>query len=88
MWFVFDKPSETMFWMKGMRFPIDIVWVTDDLVVAGISPNLTPPATGTPDSHLPRYRSPGLVRYVLEINAGLAAEWGIAEGDRVEVGTR
>ena len=88
MWFVFDNPSEAMFWMKGMHFPIDIVWVTDNLVVAGVSPDLPHTATGTPDSNLPRYRSPGTVRYVLEINAGKAAELGITEGDSVTVESR
>ncbi len=33
MLFVFEKPGNQGFWMKGMRFPLDIVWLLDDQVV-------------------------------------------------------
>ena len=86
MWFDLAQTREASFWMRGMRFPIDIVWVTEELVVAGVAADLPPPSAGTSDADLPHYSSGAPVRYVLEINAGLAADLGIGPGDRVTVG--
>ncbi len=83
MWFVFAQPQVATFWMKEMQFPLDIVWVTDELQIAGVAADV--PAPGTPNSALPRYSSGIPVRYVLEINAGMAAELGIEPGDAVVV---
>ena len=47
-----------------------------------------PPAPGTLTADLPVYSSGGDVRYVLEINAGLAEELGIRPGDEVTVAPR
>jgi uncharacterized membrane protein (UPF0127 family) len=33
MLFVFDTPGQYGFWMKGMRFPLDILWIYDGQVV-------------------------------------------------------
>ena len=33
MLFVFDKPNTSGFWMKDMKFSIDIVWIRDDKVI-------------------------------------------------------
>lgn len=33
MLFVFDAPGEYAFWMKDMRFPIDIIWLKDNKIV-------------------------------------------------------
>ena len=85
MWFVFDQPRWATFWMRGVRFPIDIVWVTDELVVSGVASNVPPPEPGTPNSELPIYNSNVQVQYVLEINAGLAALHGVAPGAKVVV---
>jgi uncharacterized membrane protein (UPF0127 family) len=27
MLFVYEEPSKQSFWMKDMRFPIDIIWI-------------------------------------------------------------
>ena len=83
MWFDMGGTREATFWMRGMRFPIDIVWIADDLVVTGVAERLPFPEPGTPDSALPLYSSGVPIRYVLEINAGLAEELGIGEGSAV-----
>ncbi len=77
MWFDLAQTREASFWMRGMRIPIDIVWVTEELVVAGVAADLPPPSAGTSDADLPRYSSGAPVRY---------AELGIGPGDRVTVG--
>ena len=83
MWFDMGGTGNATFWMRGMRFPIDIVWISDDLVVTGVAERLPFPEPGTTDSALPTYSSGVPIRFVLEINAGLAEELGIGEGSVV-----
>lgn len=85
MWFDMAGTGSATFWMRGMRFSIDIVWISDDLVVTGVAERLPFPEPETPDSTLPHYSSGVPVRYVLEINAGLAEELGIGEGSIVSI---
>ena len=85
MWFDMGGTGNATFWMRGMRFPIDIVWISDEFVVTGVAEQLPFPEPGTPDSGLPRYSSGVPIRYVLEINAGLADELGIGEGSVVGI---
>ena len=80
MWFDMGGTGNATFWMRGMRFPIDIVWISDNLVVTGVAERLPFPEPGTTDSALPTYSSGVPIRFVLEINAGLAEELGIGEG--------
>lgn len=73
MLFVFGKPGTRGFWMKDMRFPIDIIWIDGDKVV-DVSPNVSP------DSYPQVFTSPFPADKVLEINAGLSQKFGIKEG--------
>ena len=88
MWFVFDRAAPRSFWMRGMRFPLDIVWVSDGYVVTGVAERVPHPEPGTPSRELPTYYSIVPARYVLEINAGLASELGIVPGSRITVAPR
>ena len=88
MWFDMDRTAPASFWMRGMEFPIDIIWVSESLRVTGMAERAPPPAPGTLTEDLPIYSSGGDVRYVLEINAGLAEELGIRPGDEVTVAPR
>ncbi len=83
MWFDMGGTGDATFWMRGMRFPIDIIWISDELVVTGVAEKLPFPEPGTRDSALPTYSSGVPIRFVLEINAGLAEELGIGEGSVV-----
>ena len=88
MWFDLGIERQAAFWMRGMRFPLDIVWVDADLRVVGVSTGVPAPASGTADAALPSY-SPGVpVRYVLELNAGVAAARSIVPGAQVRVTPR
>ena len=80
MLFVYGDYVKPAFWMKEMRFPIDIIWIKDRTVV-GLEQNVQPVATGR---DLPLYRPGGLVNYVLEVNAGYVEKYGISVGDKVE----
>jgi uncharacterized membrane protein (UPF0127 family) len=70
------------FWMKGMRFPLDMVWIGEDKKIAEITANV-PDQPGAPDEQLKRYSPASPVRYVLEINAGAAAQFSLAPGQQL-----
>jgi hypothetical protein len=68
MWFVFPSPDWHGFWMQGMNFPIDVVWVSPaHRVLSAIT--LHPCQAEPCRIHTP----PSPVAYVLEINAGAFA---------------
>ena len=84
MFFVFDSAGSQGFWMKDMKFAIDIVWIQGDRIV-GFKKNAQP----EPEKsmfNLTTYRPPTEVDKVLEINAGLVDQYGIGVGDKVEFG--
>ncbi|MBI2355676.1 MAG: DUF192 domain-containing protein [Candidatus Doudnabacteria bacterium] len=68
MLFVFDEPSRPGFWMKNMKFGIDIIWIRDSHVV-DISSNLEP-EPGREDYQLKLYQPTVEIDSVLEVNAG------------------
>jgi uncharacterized membrane protein (UPF0127 family) len=80
MLFVYRDHRQRTFWMKGMRFPLDIIWI-DRGRVTGIEPNAPVPSGGD----LPIYPSPGPADRVLEVRAGWAARHRAGRGDPVSV---
>ncbi len=82
MLFFFPEVDRHSFWMKGMTFALDIIWIRDGQVVYVVA-DVPPPHPGTPDSELPVYTPPAAANYVLEVPAGFAARWGIQAGSRV-----
>ncbi len=80
MLFLFDKPDYYSFWMKNMKFPIDIIFIKDDKVVS-IVENAKPQS----DTNPPIYQPEAPINRVLEINAGLSKKYNIKKGDRVEI---
>ena len=88
MLFVFDEAGRYSFWMKEMRFPLDLIWVDARCTVVDITSGAPPPvpgqsASGGP-SELPLYTPVTPVQYVLEVNGGETEAVGIRVGDRVE----
>jgi hypothetical protein len=80
MLFLFPTPQIQTFWMKGMNFPLDILWIREGRIV-GISPHVPPPPRML--RMLPRYSSPEPCDVVLEVRGGQAKRWGLAVGDSV-----
>jgi uncharacterized protein len=76
MLFILPKVEKEVFCMRGMRFPLDLIWIADGKVT-GITRNV--PATFP--GELP---SPGPVHYVLEVPGGFADKYGLKTGDRVQ----
>lgn len=83
MLFVLEKKDEQpIFWMKGMKFPIDIIWINDN-VVSEVTPNVPTVPQGLADSQIPRYSPRSRVDYVFEVPGGVCQKLGIKAGDSV-----
>jgi len=85
MLFIFGAGAVQTFWMKDMRFPLDMIWISGN-VVAGFTQNIPTPAPGTQLWQLPVYTSPVNTDKVLEVNAGTVAKYNIKAGDTVTIG--
>lgn len=83
MIFVFETPGVRTFWMKGMRFCIDIVWIADEKVIG--YENGVCPSPGVNDADLPRFSSQDTVDFVLEVPAGWMDEHDFDSGTPVKV---
>lgn len=81
MYFPMGDARRWLFWMKGMRFPIDIVWIADGKVV-DVSPNAPPPQKGQDPT---TFNPSDPADAVLEINAGQAEAYGIRPGADVRL---
>jgi uncharacterized membrane protein (UPF0127 family) len=81
MIFLFPVEAMRSFWMKNTRIPLDIFYFDQDLKLVSVSEN-TPPCRS---QRCPSYPSSGPAKYVLELNAGKAAELGVQAGDVLEL---
>ncbi len=79
MLFLFDTYSYPLFWMKDMQFPIDIIWIRDDMIV-GFLENV--PAFSN-ENELPRYTPPLPINRVLEVRAGFVKKHHLASQMKV-----
>ena len=77
MLFILDSTGEHFFWMKGMKFPIDLLFFGRDKKLIKILPNLLP------CEECPQYQAPADTAYALEVNGGLADILGIKKGDSI-----
>jgi len=73
--FIFEEDGHHAFWMKDMRFSIDILWLKADGEVVDIASNVAPETY--PQSFAPSIPA----RYVLELPAGFAERYTIEVGD-------
>ncbi|EKE20046.1 MAG: hypothetical protein ACD_8C00059G0008 [uncultured bacterium] len=73
MLFKFSNPGKHAFWMKDMKFPIDIIWIFENKIVH-LEKNVSPSLIGTLVS-LQDADS------VLEINAGMSDKLKLEIGD-------
>jgi uncharacterized membrane protein (UPF0127 family) len=87
MLFVFATGSVQTFWMSGMNFPLDMIWISGTTVV-GFTQDIPAPASGTQLWQLPIYSSPAGIGTdkVLEVNSGTVAKYNIKTGDTVTIG--
>lgn len=81
MLFVFDEPTSLSFWMKGMKIPIDIIWLKAGRVVDFI-PNVQP-EPGVPEADLKIYSPKEDADTVLEVAAGWSERHDLKVGDEL-----
>ena len=77
MIFPMDPPRGASFWMRNTVIPLDLIFVGTDGRISNIA------ADAIPYNEMPLV-STGLVKGVLELNGGRAAQLGIVAGDKVE----
>jgi len=79
MLYVYPLASFYTHSMKGMLFPLDIIWISADKKIADVITNVAP-------STYPEYQfvNDFFAQYVLEIPAGFFDKYHLALGDTVE----
>lgn len=82
MLFQFEKPDYYSFWMRDMKFPIDIIFLKDNRIVT-IHSSTQPPKSK--DDSLAIYKPEEPANAVFEINAGLAQKYGFKKGDELKI---
>ena len=85
MLFVFDKLAIHHFWMKGMLFPLDFVWIKSINKNQGVVVGVTENAPPLKIKNVQFYSPPEPVDLMLEIRAGLVSERGVKKGDVVRI---
>lgn len=72
--FAYSHKDTHGIWMKDMHFPIDIIWLDEELRVVDIEKDVSP------DTYPETFRPETPARYVLEVNAGFAEKHDVNIG--------
>ena len=80
MYFSYPRAGLYRFWMKGMRFAIDIVWIRDGRII-----DISADVPFEPGGNGPTVQPREAANAVLEVPAGYSAASGWRIGDRVRV---
>ena len=83
MLFLFSEEGRYGFWMKGMKIPIDIIWIRNNAIV-GMNEYVFP-EPDVPESKLTVYYPPEAVDSVLEVAAGRVQSLRAEVGDPVKM---
>lgn len=78
MLFVFNKKDTHSFWMKDMKFDLDMLWIAGDEIMQ-IDKNVSA-SKGINETKISKFP----VDKVLEINAGISDKIGVKVGDKVK----
>lgn len=76
MLFVENQPTSQCFWMKEMKFALDIVWLSSDKKIIKIDKNIDP-------NTYPQQFCEKDVQYVLELNSGFSTQNGLNTGQKL-----
>jgi uncharacterized membrane protein (UPF0127 family) len=79
MLFLFEEEGIHSFWMKNMRFSIDILWLDIQKRIVHLEPNVPP----CPSDPCPSYVPGAAAMYVLELKSGSAEKQGLRLYDRL-----
>ncbi len=83
MLFIYPERRRLSFWMKEMRFPLDIVFIRDGRVTE-VYEHVPAPQAGQ-DGRAIQAHSSGTVDMVLEVNAGWAEKYNVQVGDPIKI---
>ena len=78
MLFIFASPEIRCFWMKEMKFPLDIIWMDANKYIVTVEENVQP--NTYPNSFCPDQQS----QYVIEVNSGVSKRAGLVEGKQLQ----
>ena len=84
MLFIFDREDIHQIWMRDMRFPIDLIWMSGEQVV-DVTERLPVPAAGASEADTPRFSPHQPALLVLEVPAGTVAALKIHSGQPFKV---
>lgn len=84
MLFIFPQEDKYSFWMKSLKFPLDLIWIRN-MAIVDIIKGATPPSAGQKDETLPIYLPREPIDMVLEVNGGFVGSQGIKIGDMMEI---
>ena len=76
MLFIFDAEGARGFYMKNTLIPLDIIYLNSRGEIVSTVEQAQPKNETTLPSQAP-------AQYVLELNGGLYAKWGLENGDRI-----
>ena len=81
MIFIYDEPGVYGFWMKGMKFPLDFVWISAGKVVE-VTQNVPPLRQGF-EGQASVYQPQVPIEAMVEANAGWVKQNDVKIGDEV-----
>ncbi|HEX4799495.1 MAG TPA: DUF192 domain-containing protein [Candidatus Paceibacterota bacterium] len=79
MLFIFPNAGYPEIWMKDMLFPIDLVWIDENLKVISIQKNVLP------STYPEKFRPPRPAKYLIETGIHFSDTFNIREGLKVEL---
>ena len=77
MLFIFEDSKPRSFYMKNTEIPLDIIYFGSDSTAVSFQKDAEPNDLTALPSNEP-------AQFVLEVNAGLADEWGLEVGDKID----
>jgi len=80
MLFIFPEEDKYSFWMKNMRFSLDIIWLDRNKKIVDIKKDVPPCNSNICESFSPNAKA----KYVLEVNSGFTDKYRINLGDNVK----
>jgi hypothetical protein len=82
MLFIFPYPAGQQLWMRGMNFPIDVLWIGESKKIVHIEENLQP------TRHIldfTTYGSPKSAIYVIELSAGFVKKNKVKTSTKIKI---
>lgn len=80
MLFVYSTPAKHSMWMIKMKFPLDIIWLDEEMKIVNIAKGCNPCI-----SECISYSSKYKVKYAIEMTAGNADAYGFKIGKHISV---